>query len=330
MFQNCESLTSLDISSFSNDQVYAMDYMFDGCTNLKSIKMNNLRNTLISNYHIIYNLPSNGNISVSKEQKNLLEDNIPENWVVEIDDPNYKKAILIAGDSTADTTGANNGETEGWGKYLGNYVSAEVKNLAFLGESARSFYRDGRWKNLVKKIAKGDYVFIQFGHFDDGDVNYNPKSSLDGAENETVTIEVNGVKETIHTFPWYIKYFATQVLNKGATPVLLSLTPNFKFTNGKITESQKYQEYMKTVSEELKIAFIDLYSYIQKNYESLGDQYLKNNNWFPSDSIHTSPEAANFNAKMIINAINCQKIEDLINNINSEGNAIDYPCLDDN
>jgi surface protein len=330
MFQNCESLTSVDISSFSNSKVHSVESMFDGCTNLRSIKIGGLKNTIISNNRFIYNLPSSGNITLSKEYKNLLEDKIPENWVVEVDDPNYKKTILIAGDSTAESNGGNDGETEGWGKYLGNYLSFEVNNLAFLGESARSFYRDGRWKNLIKKVVKGDYVFIQFGHFDDGDISNNPKSAVDGIGNETVTIKVNGVNETVHTFTWYIRYFANQVLVKGATPVLLSLTPDFKFTDGKIAESNKYQGYMKTVAEDLKIPYIDLYNYIKKNYESFGEQYLKNNNWFPSDTIHTSPEAANFNAKMVITAIKCQKIEDLIDNINSEGNTIGYPCLDDN
>jgi lysophospholipase L1-like esterase len=34
------------------------------------------------------------------------------------------KTIFIAGDSTADGNGGHNGQTEGWGKYLGKYVTS--------------------------------------------------------------------------------------------------------------------------------------------------------------------------------------------------------------
>ena len=70
------------------------------------------------------------------------------------------KNIFIAGDSTADGNGANNGKTNGWGKFLGDYITAKVHNHAVSGQSARTFYRDGGWKNLIKDVSKGDYVFV--------------------------------------------------------------------------------------------------------------------------------------------------------------------------
>ena len=42
--------------------------------------------------------------------------------------------IFIAGDSTADGRGANNGKTAGWGKYLGDYLKVKVNNQAVSGQ----------------------------------------------------------------------------------------------------------------------------------------------------------------------------------------------------
>ena len=49
------------------------------------------------------------------------------------------KNIFIAGDSTADGNGANNGKTNGWGKFLGDYITATVHNHAVSGQSEEHF-----------------------------------------------------------------------------------------------------------------------------------------------------------------------------------------------
>jgi len=138
---------------------------------------------------------------------------------------------------------------------------------------------------------------------------------------------LNGVEEIVHTFPWYIKYFANQVLKKEGIPVLLSPTPEFSFVDGKIPETNKYQEYMKTISEELNILYIDHYSYIANNMESVGEDSIKDSKWFPIDNIHTSQEAAESNAKMIINGIKCLNNEGLISILNEQEKNANYPCL---
>ncbi len=241
---------------------------------------------------------------------------------------NIPNTIFIAGDSTADSNGANNGQTNGWGRYLGDYVTSTVINKAISGQSARTFWRDGNWQNLIKEVNKGDYVFIQFGHNDVGGPHKNTKGSAGGEGDETVTVEVNGVEEVVHTFPWYIRQMAGQVIEKGATPLLLSLTPNFSFIDGKVEEPSRFAGYMKLVSDELKIPFIDHYHYIATNWEILGEQYLIDNVWFPTDKKHTSPAAADFNAKMVVTAIKCQKIPDLLPALNEKGNAVNYSCLE--
>jgi len=66
---------------------------------------------------------------------------------------------------------------------------------------------------------------------------------------------------------FYSIRMAGQVIEKGATPLLLSLIPNFGFTDGKAAEPSRFAGYMKLVSDELKIPFIDHYNYIARNWE---------------------------------------------------------------
>jgi len=231
--------------------------------------------------------------------------------------------IYIAGDSTADNNGANNSKTAGWGKYLGDYFSVPVNNQAKSGQSARTFWRDGRWNALIKNVRKGDYVLIEFGHNDTGGPNtVAKKGSVVGTGNETVKVG----NEIVHTFPWYIRQMAKQVLDKGATPVLMSNTPNFSFNKGKVPASGRFGGYMKLVAEEMKIPFIDHYNYIARQWEKLGEIGIKSKNWFPTDYKHTAPGAADFNAQMIVNAAKCQNIKDLVSALNTKGNQVKYSC----
>eukprot|EP00833_Pecoramyces_ruminatium_P014926 jgi/Orpsp1_1/1188958/evm.model.d7180000068520.1 len=243
-------------------------------------------------------------------------------------DPVKPGTIFIAGDSTADENGANNRKTNGWGKYIKDYVSCNVSNQAHSGESARTFWRDGRWNSLIAGVKKNDYVFIQFGHNDvGGPNNASEKGSAGGEGDETVTVtRKNGQQEVVHTFPWYISEMCKQVIAKGAKPVVLSYTPNFSFTNGKVGEGSRFQGFMKLVGTRLDIPYIDLYSLIARKWEELGEAYIKNNNWFPTDYKHTSPEAADFNAQMVVTGIKCVNIPDLVAVLNNKGKGVNNQC----
>ena len=95
--------------------------------------------------------------------------------------------IFIAGDSTADGNGANNGKTNGWGKVLGDYLTVPVVNHAVSGQSVRTYYKDGGRSNLIKEVSKCDFVFIQFGYNEVRGQNQNPKGTASGTGEETVT-----------------------------------------------------------------------------------------------------------------------------------------------
>jgi len=238
-------------------------------------------------------------------------------------------AIHIAGDSTGDSTTANQGKTVGWGKFLSNYVTCTVNNHAKSGRSARSFWREGRWTTLMNGVKAGDYVFIQFGHNDGGGPTHEKeRGCVNGTGDETVTVQLStGETEVVHTFPWYIRQMAKQVLNKGANPILLTQTPRKIFTNGQIEAPGRFHDYMIMVAQEMNIPCLNMNKYIGRQLETLGEQYLDSNGWFPVDYLHPSPVAADFIAKLVVNAFtNCQPIAGLIKVLNENGRAVKYDC----
>lgn len=79
--------------------------------------------------------------------------------------------LYLAGDSTMAATGANDGATAGWGKYIPNYLTIAVVNNAIGGRSARSFTREGRFTAMAANVKSGDYVVIEFGHNDGGSLS---------------------------------------------------------------------------------------------------------------------------------------------------------------
>jgi len=93
--------------------------------------------------------------------------------------------VFMIGDSTMANKDLRLGNLErGWGHVLGCFFTEDVvvDNHAVNGRSSKSFIDEGRWDAVVKKIKKGDYVFIQFGHNDEkaqADRHTEPGSTFD-------------------------------------------------------------------------------------------------------------------------------------------------------
>ncbi|HCS87984.1 MAG TPA: hypothetical protein DIW30_06195 [Bacteroidales bacterium] len=82
-----------------------------------------------------------------------------------------KKPLLLymVGDSTmADRADTTITPERGWGQVLPTFLDegVVVKNYAMNGRSTRSFIEEGRWKEVVSQLHRGDVVIIQFGHND--------------------------------------------------------------------------------------------------------------------------------------------------------------------
>ena len=96
--------------------------------------------------------------------------------------PTKRLRIVLVGDSTVASFAkppADRPTLTGWGQVLGDFFNeqVEVVNLARSGASSKSYLRLGLWQQATD--AKGDYIFIQFGHNDQpgkGDRATNPNT----------------------------------------------------------------------------------------------------------------------------------------------------------
>ena len=55
MFNNCTSLTSLDLSNFNTSAVTNMSSMFNGCTSLTSLDISNFNTSAVTNMAYMFN-----------------------------------------------------------------------------------------------------------------------------------------------------------------------------------------------------------------------------------------------------------------------------------
>ena len=74
-------------------------------------------------------------------------------------------------------------------------------------------------------MKKGDFVIIQFGHndvgkYDDPAAKDRPSLHCEGDETAEVT-RLDGKKETVHTFGWYMRKYGNDAERKGRRDILL-------------------------------------------------------------------------------------------------------------
>ncbi|KUI71878.1 Rhamnogalacturonan acetylesterase [Cytospora mali] len=218
--------------------------------------------------------------------------------------PRATPTIYTCGDSTMAKLGANNGETDGWGQYLGNYTTATVVNKAIAGRSARSYWEEGRFAAVTELLKEGDIVIIEFGHNDGGspETNDNGRSDCPGTGEETCTSSADG--STVYTFVYYIAEAAKAMVAKGASVVLSSQTPNNPWETGSFVYSApRFVGYQKTTAALFSsgVTFVDHFNAVDQMYKKLGDSVVTA--YFPSDHTHTSPTAADMVAKAFAQAI---------------------------
>ena len=151
--------------------------------------------------------------------------------------------VYIADDSTAANKTADKRPETGWGEMLQQYFDpAKVKivNEAQNGRSTKSFIDEGRWKSIVDRLRKGDWIFIEFGHNDEK----KDKPAVYASPKDYKANLVKFIKET---------------RAKGATPVLLTPVSRRKFENGVLVKTHReYPDAVKAVGREPEVAVIDM------------------------------------------------------------------------
>ena len=178
------------------------------------------------------------------------------------------------------------------------------------GRSTRTFIKEGRWDKVLSTLKKGDYVMMQFGH-NEGSRPDTTKGGyrgvLKGTGEDTVQLTwPDGKPEVVHTYGWYIKKFITDVKEKGAIPIVLSMIPRNEFRDGKVQRANNdYGKWAKEVAEVNGAFFIDLNAITADKYDKLGADEVKK--FFPGDHTHTNPEGAEVNAQSVVEGLRMQK-----------------------
>jgi rhamnogalacturonan acetylesterase len=225
--------------------------------------------------------------------------------------------IFVVGDSTA-----SNGRDLGWGSHLGDYfdlTKVNVANRAIAGRSSRSYMDEGHWDSTLAEIKAGDFVLLQWGQNDGGDLggagSRNARGDLKGDGDATQDVmqtvgPLAGKVETIHTYGWYNRKYVADIVAKGATPMFLSMTIHNSWKPDAagtlhVSLDMRFGPVMWKIAQEDHLGFIDMAPVEATRMESVGKD--KAALWFPIDYVHTSSEGADLNAQSVVIALEIAK-----------------------
>lgn len=173
-----------------------------------------------------------------------------------------KTTLYCIGDSTmANKKDPDRNPEHGWAQVLQSYFKDNiiVVNKAVNGRSTKSFINEKRWDSIYKKLKKGDYVFIEFGHNDE-------------------KIEDSTRYTNPHTaYRYNLIKFIKESREKGAIPILLTSIArrNFNEKGVLVPTHGDYPLETKLVAQEYKVPFIDLEYYTELLEQSYGPEKSK-------------------------------------------------------
>ncbi|KAH8594785.1 rhamnogalacturonan acetylesterase [Bisporella sp. PMI_857] len=238
--------------------------------------------------------------------------------------------LLICSDSTT-ANYASTSVLQGWGYYIGTYLSFTVSNLARNGRSTRSFINEGLWSSLLSSTVAGDFVLIEMGHNDDGDPTTDTadRATLPGIANNSVVVTTStGATETVYSFGWYLRKMISDVRAKGATPILSGMVNRNYWSGSTLQSSWPFADYAKAVAAQTAVEYVDHTRYSVALFQAMGATQAKT--YFPNDNTHTNWAGANLNAQTFVQAVKCHcgGTSVLKKYLNSNGNAVTNPaCL---
>ena len=165
-------------------------------------------------------------------------------------------------------------------KNIFNADSVIVDDRARGGRSTRTFFQEGRWRNIYKNLKKGDIVMMQFGH-------------NDGAENKPERyVDIQGYKE-------FLRLFVLQAREKKATPIILTpVCRNYPWEEDHLENVHgDYPQAALDVAEEMDTYFIDLNQLSMDDFSKEGCEYVTKNYFMnlPAGKYEAYPEGQNDN-----------------------------------
>jgi lysophospholipase L1-like esterase len=218
--------------------------------------------------------------------------------------------LFLIGDSTV-RNGKGDGANGqwGWGEPIAiefDRTRIEVVNRAIGGRSSRTFQTEGRWDQVESELAPGDFVILQFGHNDGGELfkGNRPRASLPGTGEETAegTVELTGKAEQVHTYGWYLRQYVTRARARGATPIVCSPVPRKIWKDGRIARaSEDYGRWAAEVARSAGVPFVDLNEIVARRYDALGPDRVES--LFADEHTHTNAAGARLNAASVIEGL---------------------------
>jgi len=245
------------------------------------------------------------------------------------------RQLFVAGDSTASFYRPNPKNQQGWGAVLQPYFDESklrVLDVARGGRSSRTFITEGHWDRMLEELNAGDFVIIQFGHNDSGATNVEPPGSTKplrargtipgiGTESEEIDNVVTGKHETVYTFGWYLRKMIADTRAKGATPILMTLTKNNSWKDGRIPcAADSYRLWTWQTAQAEKVAFFDLTRVAGDRYQRVGSEAVKG--LFIDDSVHSNLAGAEANAKDVVAGLRAMRDLPFRKLLSKQGRAI--------
>ncbi len=164
--------------------------------------------------------------------------------------------VYLVGDSTMSDMPALN-PRRGWGMLFRPLFAnpANVLNLAVNGESTRSCVESGHWKEIVARLAPGDFVLIQYGH------------------NDEVKEKAEKYTEPA-AFAEFLRRFVREARASGAHPLLATPVCRRKFdAAGRIVPTHgPYPDLTRAVAKEENVPLLDLERITTHWLESVGEE----------------------------------------------------------
>lgn len=228
-----------------------------------------------------------------------------------------KPVVWLCGDSTCKNEDKDSTGMWGWGSQaytVFDSTKCTFANEAKAGRSCRTYLREGRWDKVYNSLQPGDIVLIQFGHNDTGNEIGRGKDRNEIATGKDSTHvykhEVTGEYLTVYSFGWYLRKFIDDAREKGATPILLSLTPRNIWPEPgekRPTDDSKgpnierrndsYGKWYREVVEATGVDFIDVHNLSADYLDGIGREAAKA--FFNHDHTHTSMKGGRLNAKSV-------------------------------
>ena len=231
-----------------------------------------------------------------------------------------KPVVFFTGDSTVKNADKDDDGMWGWASQaqtVFDTTKVTLVNAARAGRSTRSFIREGLWDKVYNSLQPGDYVTIQFGHNDICPITDKKARGVIAESKDTLHVYHldNDTYEVVYSFGWYLKKMIDDVREKGATPILVSLTPRNEWPDGRIERRDgSYGKWYREVVAETGVEFIDMHNisadFLDKKFAvkklpedkekakaKIAELKEKAGKYFKKDHTHASKTGAQMNAQ---------------------------------